>query len=558
MNEKLFISSILLIMFIIPLSSCTFAVDKGYSIPFINQDLYLQDDGAVHVKETLHYSSELIRNYILIDVPVSGSQHMQNLKVSSSDAYTQFNVTDHGGMKRITVQLYSDPQKITPIPNKDVEEVTIEYDLLPVIMVYNDIAELQYKIVGDDEVYVGVVNTIIHLKSNDDVKYWLNPGYYAGNSSWQGNDLNITSKNLPPGESFEMRMFISLNQFTANPTNGIIINQNGADEIEKLQNYDQNQLNFRTNLNSIVAILLLVSCFIPLFIYIRCGRNPKIEYNAVYEMDTPTDDPPAVVNAISGKVFGKEVGKPDMDGFRATVMDLIYHKYLVMPDITSIPNKKGEDHYLTFKINDDKDLSELENFEMDVVNFLRYFEDSNGIICMDNIKKNLKSETMEIKYAESYNLWKSDLKQVLNKETMDKVFKRKGDTYLKIFAGVGLIVAVLTFFASVFNPLPTVNYAFFASIILGSVATISMLMPERISGRWTTYGEEYDAKWHNFAKYLRDFSMIKDDPPESLLIWNKYMVYATALGIADEVVRSMEISFPQDVLTSSDIYLMYR
>jgi uncharacterized membrane protein len=36
-------------------------------------------------------------------------------------------------------------------------------------------------------------------------------------------------------------------------------------------------------------------------------------------------------------------------------------------------------------------------------------------------------------------------------------------------------------------------------------------------------------------KYIKDFSLIKEYPPESVKVWNKYLVYATALGIADEV-----------------------
>ncbi len=54
-----------------------------------------------------------------------------------------------------------------------------------------------------------------------------------------------------------------------------------------------------------------------------------------------------------------------------------------------------------------------------------------------------------------------------------------------------------------------------------------------------------------------DFSLIKEYPPESIAIWNKYLVYATALGIADKVRKSMEMTLPTDELARSDIYLFH-
>jgi len=89
------------------------------------------------------------------------------------------------------------------------------------------------------------------------------------------------------------------------------------------------------------------------------------------------------------------------------------------------------------------------------------------------------------------------------------------------------------------------------------VAILSFILPQKIAGQWTTYGEEYDAKWHNFKKYIQDFSLIKEYPPESVKIWNKYLVYATALGVADAVRKAMELYLPRDQLEGSDIYLFH-
>ncbi|HTX61390.1 MAG TPA: DUF2207 domain-containing protein, partial [Methanobacterium sp.] len=321
MNKKSIAIIILISLLIAAGTGLAAAADRSYSIPFINMDLYPQEDGSLHVKETIHYTFSGTYNGIYRDIPLSGTQELQNVNVSTQGAYSRFVETNNSNYHRITVYLYSDSQKTTPVTDKEVD-ITLEYDMTHVIKFYNDVAELQYKLVGEQwSVDIGQVNANIHLQSSDGVKYWLNPPYYTENSAWQGSTLNITGKNIPSGDFYEVRMVLPKNQFAANPTNGIIINQNGLSQIEQIQNDYQNELNFKTILYSILTLLMLFACLIPFIIYYRFGREPRIEYSAVYERDIPTDDPPAVVNAICGPGFSKKIGEPDMDGFKATIMD---------------------------------------------------------------------------------------------------------------------------------------------------------------------------------------------------------------------------------------------
>ena len=555
MDKRHFISFTLLFLFIISVFS-TAAFARDYSIPSMDMDLFPQADGSLHVKEIIHYSFTGTYNGIYRDIPISGNQQLQNIKVSAQGAYTKFNTSYSNGMERITVNLYSNPQKTTPITDKDVT-VTIEYDFLHGIKFYNDVAELQYELVGPQwDKDIEAVNANIHLKSSNGVQYWLNPPYLAENSGWNGNTLNVVGKTVSSGDFFELRMAIPKNQFAANPTNGIIINQNGLSQIEKIQNDYQNEINFKSTLYSLLAVLFLLACLVPLIIYLRYGREPKINYQAEYERDVPTDDSPAVVNAISGKGLGKSVGEPDMDGFRATIMDLINRKYLLIQDVPKILDESKE-RSVSLKINDDENWDELTIFEYDTLDILRYFEE-DGVIYLNALKENLKDQKTAKSFRDSYNIWKDDLtKEFLNEEVMNKIFLRKGDDYLKTFGIIALIAAALTFFFTITNPLPAASYALIASIILGIVSIISLVMPQKVAGQWTTHGEEFDAKWHNFKKYIQDFSLIKEYPPESVKIWNKYLVYATALGVADKVRKSMELYLPDDQLSQSDIYLFH-
>ena len=557
MNKKIYLSLIFTILIISASLGTVSAADKSYTIPYIHMDIYLQDDGSIHVKEVIHFSFSGTFNGIYRDIPLSGTQQLENVNVSTDGAYSTFVETNNSNYHRITVYLYSDAQKTTPVTDKTVD-VTLNYDMTHVVKFYNDVAELHYQLVGTQwSVPIGQMNANIHLKSSDGVKYWLNPPYYTENSTWQGSTLQVTSKEVPSGDYYEVRMVIPKDQFAANPTNGIIINQNGLSEIEKVQNDYQNQLNFKSSLYSLLAIIMLLACFNPLLIYYRYGREPKIDYQAEYERDIPTDDPPAVVNAICGPGFSKKIGEPDMDGFKATIMDLIDRKYLLFDKEASDKEDLGLSGNMSLKINPDMDLSQLKDFERDVIYFLRGYEE-DGKIFLDDISNDLTDQASARSFRNTYNHWKDNIKDhYLNDDVLSKIFNKKGDNYLKIFAVAAIVVAFVVFFFTLSDPLHAAKWAWLSSIILGIVAILSFILPQKIAGQWTTYGEEYDAKWHNFKKYIQDFSLIKEYPPESVTIWNKYLVYATALGVADEVRKAMEEYLPEDQLEDSNIYMFH-
>jgi len=562
MDKKIYLSIIIFFSISIFASTgATYAADRSYSIPLINEDLFVQSDGSVHVVEKIHYSFQGTYNGINRYIPLQSPQQLTNLNVTTDGAYNSFQVTNQNSTDDIKVFLYSDSAKTTPITDRNVT-VTITYDLFNVVKFYNDIAELQYQLVPDKwQVDIGQVVANIHLNSSQGVKYWLNPPYYSKSSQWQNNTLAVTGDTIPVGKYFEVRLAIPKTQFNANPAHGLIINQDGLSQIEQIQNDYLNSLNFRTNMYYLISVLFLLALFIPLFIYFRYGREPKIDYQAEYERDIPTDDPPAIVNAICGPGFSKKVGEPDMDGFKATIMDLINRKYLTMENEPASDDLDKEGYGLAgsmfLRYNSDKDTSELESFEKNIINFLSQFEE-DGLISLDAISSNLSETETAKSFRETYNSWRDGIKSTfLNDTELNKFFNKKGDSYLKIFGVIGLLAAAVVFIITLIDQIPAAGIATVMSIVLGVVAIISLILPQKIAGQWTTYGEEYDAKWQNFKKYIKDFSLIKEYPPESIVIWNKYLVYATALGAADAVRKAMELNVPKDQLDGSDLYMFH-
>jgi len=577
-KNNILVSIILIIvMIVIPVSigiggvinSFTDNIDENYAIPLINMDLYVNNDGSIHVIETDEYSFSGTFHGVHRYIPLSGTQKLENINVSTQGAYNDFNpdtdAIDQGDQDKITVDLYSNRGLTAPVTNTMVN-VTYQYDMSPVIKFYSDTAELQYQLVGTEwPVNIGHVNANVHVNSSQGVQYWVSPPYYDQSSGWNANTLQITGNTIPSGQFFEVRMTIPKNQFNST-TNGIIINQNGLSTINSIQNNYLSQVKFYSGLYTALAVLLIVGCFIPLILHFRFGRDPKIDYKAEYERDLPTDDLPAIVNAFYGP---GSIGDPSKDGFKATIMDLIDRKYLLFE------HDPDDEKNLYFKVNTNKDLSTLNGFERDIIDklddpesdvsntleksmgeFVEEGENQDELDIQNALDQSKLISMKDRRLYKSYYAWRDNISKILTKDEVNKKYNAIGSRYLNYFAGIGFIIALIIYSVSSFSTLPAASLTHLSSIIFGVIAIVSVFIPRRYVGHWTTAASAEDnAKWQNFKKYINDFSLMKEYPPESVKIWNKYLVYATALGAADAVRKAMEFHLPQEQLNDSDIYM---
>lgn len=84
------------------------------------------------------------------------------------------------------------------------------------------------------------------------------------------------------------------------------------------------------------------------------------------------------------------------------------------------------------------------------------------------------------------------------------------------------------------------------------------MLPEDIFGQWTQEGRLFYLKWKNFKKFLKDNSLINEHPPESIVIWKKYLIYGTALGVADNVYKAMKLQEKNISDYDDDIFLYHH
>jgi len=519
----------------------SFAEDKSYSIPFANIDLTVEDDGSLHVKETIHYHFKGTYNGIYRDIPLKEYENLENINVNISGAYYKYEVKEENHIKHITVFLYSDPAMTIPISNKDID-VTYEYDFIHLVKFYDDIAELQYKLWGEDwDVPVGQVNGIIRIKSREEVKYWINPPYLAKNTSWNGSNLIVNSKSIPKNKWFEVRMIIPKSQFVSS-SNGHITGGNGLKIIEQLQSDYVSWLKFQEALYFILPIIIVLSMIYP-FLLFRQSLNGVIRIKNEYNGELPENDPPAIINAIYGPGISKEVGDPDINGFIATIMDLINRRYILIEH----SSKKEDD--IVLKINQ-KRIKHLKSFEKSVLNFLKEFERNNSIH-LNNMNENLDRNHFQKRFFD----WRKSVIKKLSYGKLECIFIEKNNNGPYIYGFSALMGSLLIISMTFNNPLKNSNYSFYAGILLLAVSILSLILTSRTREQWTDYGIEQREKWKMFKKYIQNSNSIRNTNLNHL---DNYLIYGTALGVGDNVLKTLKKVFKDENQLKSKVFIFHN
>ena len=423
-----------------------------------------------------------------------------------------------------------------------------------VVRVYNDVGEIQFKVWGEEwDEDLDYLYATISFPDNKKLEYWINPPSSDAQSYWEDNILYISSDGVSSGKYVEARAIIPLSEFSSDAPYAQHINKNAKDEIEKIQKDAENEQGFLNSIGSLMDYLLAIVVAVPLAIYYKFGREPKTDYQAIYEHEPPTKDPPAFVNALM-ESMSKDVGDINEQAFQATIMDLINRGKLGVGSEEDTEFTKTT--FLTVKNTDG-----LERFERALIGILQTFE-LDGKISFSYMQDCLRSESQARSFQSNYNSWCQNFKNdYLPDEVLKEYFDNTGADYLS-YSGIGAIAlgVILVVFSFLFD----FNGDFITTIIgilMGVIGIGSFLIPSGIPGRYTLKGKLYAEKWNKFKKFLEDYSLIKEHPPESIAIWNEYLVYATALGVADKVYKAMKMhvygGLNDTSYTSNDLFMFY-
>ncbi len=357
-------------------------------------------------------------------------------------------------------------------------------------------------------------------------------------------ELNVSFNNIPNRDGVEVRYLMDPALFTVS-SNEAGLEELLKDELKVAGQMETSQKRFamRSSLYwLILPFLLLIGLFSGIIsAFNRHGKEPDLP-KMKYVFEPPTDWPPAGVMALMQQSFSSSSMGP---AFNATVMDLARQGY---GEFRSEDGKGKKFEMQLF----DKPREGLEDFELDVLNYLHRAAGSDDYIAFKELKKYSEKNLSKFlpKWATKVRSWTEA--QVGGKLTTDQS-RQSRNKWSMISVIVGLIC---------FAFVPIVLGGARAGFIVAAIMSLfGGLMAAGISlPAWRPEVAEQVYGWQGFKRTLSDYSTMKDAPNDFYKLWDRYFCYAAGFGVAAAFLRNIQKAAPlkgidEKQLTSSSSWM---
>lgn len=340
----------------------------------------------------------------------------------------------------------------------------------------------------------------------------------------EGNRYVVLARHLPPKAIAEVR-------FVAEPLLGLPYA--ASNPTLTLADIEREEEAYRAE---VLGTLLLsfglfgFFLFLLLFIYLFLGREPALDYHREYEQEPPTNDPPDVVNAlvknIGGSVDDDGIASVLLDLYRLDLVDFAEDGATLVLNVQEVP----------------RNLPETEQVFLELL--IRFA--TNGTLRFRDLQDELERSVTR---ARSFNSALSLYRRTVGKELLRRRYLQTAGNILAKIVAVFMILGALVVFGVALRQ--TVAHLLpLCTVLSGGMffTGVAVLFARRdLFGRWTREGRLFYLRWKSFARFLGEYSRISEHPPESVVLWEKYLVYATALGLGEKVLEHLRRLIPHEV-----------
>jgi uncharacterized membrane protein len=538
-NKKILLIFVISLILIISTSIENAYADRSMDIERVIIDAEILNDGTLVIKErrTIYFEGQYNGYYQnLVMEPGVG---ISDIKVSENGTPYEYNPGDDYGPPG-TYLTKNEGSSILVDWSIDAFNETrtflLEYKVHNQVKIHDDIGELYYKFIGD-ETDMPQENVTVNLilpegSQEEDLRAWGH-GPLSGNVELvSSNEVSWYIDTLPPRTFLEGRV-----TFTPSIVNNSNLKTNETALPDILE--EEQELANAANRKRALAkfdwgfggISLIGSAVFGIFMRRKYAKPYETEFKGDYYRDLPADYSPGELGYLIRK------GRPNSTDFTATIIDLAQRGFIKLEEVEEESRfalfsvfKKDETTFAATKTNKEGDLKPHEKEVMDLL-FYEISDDGESVVFTE-IERYAK------KHPKTFRIyWQDFLTDLKNTSENHNFFdeSNKKTTIIGILSFIGFgFLGFITFFF-------TGMYALGFGLV--GAGFISMLLIATINRR-SKKGEEDYVRWMAFKKFLLHFSEMKRHELPSLVIWEHYMVYAVTLGVAKEVMKELQIVYP--------------
>jgi uncharacterized membrane protein len=509
------------------------ATAKSYYFPEIATDVILQADGSARIVQERTYEFDGRFSWADLDLRKQGAADIRLNRLAMA--------TDAGWQDLRPQELTSSDRSLYLRWGYSAEDeqrtFLIDYTVDGAVRRYEDVAEFHWKVIEDRHEPVGWIEIRVVLpgRSPDLFKVYVHSAARPGTLSFPGtfDTAYIQQSGIPKNAFVEVRALSSPELFPQTPQ--IALKRYEQILAEEKRNFMA--ATFRSHFFVPLGLLLMLLPVVLLIIFYRkFGREPKIDYEVIYEHEPPRGAPPFVVPFIMHQKPAKSQMTQELfRGLMATLLGLARQGVVSVHEV-----KEGRKTRYEFRLDKPEKVAALGEFDRMAVEYLfGMFGGGGNTLTEDMIKDYGKSHPNSIRkmitrlYSTGLAWWSAELGVEFTEAASRRAYA--------IFCGLaavcfvpgawlllGGLAAIAPTLARARIPLAVV-----AAIVCGVVYFLTGL----VIFRWDPTAYLEHRRWQNFRKFLKDFSAIEQAPVNLLAIWEQYYVYAVALGVATEFLK---------------------
>ena len=545
MKKLIYSLSIFLLFPIISL-----AADVDYDIEQYYIDAKILENGDVDVSEIFvvdgtfnGYNMNL--SYISTKSSVRASD-ISNIKVYSLDydekisfdtfnaVFIEFSLVNYasaGESMKYTIDPTSTGYSIKmfyPI-NREKIILRLDYTIEDIVTLHDGFAEFYWNFFsGELADEIGDLNVQVTLPgsdSSDYFRFWAHGPLEGEIDDISNSENNIVYARISSLESYGM-LDIRIT-FADNLVDGITkySNQSFSEIVDEEMAIAEKTNALRKEIKikwwgavigTIVFYVFVVMAF--LYIYFKYDKERDASFKLKYNREFIDDYNVEVVDYLMNRNITE-------NALSASIMNLIYKKNIKVEKIENVKNG-----YIFTLLNRDN-LNATENA---LVDFLFITVGNNNTFTTTALKKYASNTKTCQTFMNTYTKWKS----MVIKDGEKQEFFEKKSKYIVIPFVFLVYSIILTFFIA------NNNIEFIPGIITVLVAIIFMIYVMTFSKK-TKKGIEHFAKWQAFKRFLNDFGNFSVKELPEIILWERYLVYATVFGLADKVEKAMNVKISE-------------
>lgn len=443
-----------------------------------------------------------------------------------------------------------------------------DYYVNQVVMLHNDTAELYYtffKLDSDDVGSVNIQVTTPVLDTKDNYRFWAHAvGALNGTISGiidkkndKGEDLYrgvlLKMDNYKKGEIIDIRMLFDKKIYANLET---VLNNSKMDAFDKVLEIEEQRAQEANNKRVVIKVLyygtlglgivyLIGLVIIWVYIYRKYDREYEVGFKHKYYREFIEEYDVEVVDYLLNQSVST-------NALNASIMNLIYKKNIEIEEIKEELNidkkHKASNNNIVLKLKSRDNVSDAEE---KILNLLFEKIGKDNKVSLKEIENYSSDYSTATDFMNAYNSWNMTVVANAKKENFFENYRSvRGIASMYFVLGL-LIVGIITF-------LHISHLILSILIVTGGIAFLIYVLSFK---KWTRRGREHYLKWMAFKNFLKDFSLLSEKDVPDIVLWDKYLVYATLLGIAKEVQKSMRVKLTdlgmEDAMVGTFYYRNY-